>query len=157
MSSLHYHLHRSNNYVLQLFKSTPREPPATVAVAFNVTGVTITDNNNENSRDSLNEQDDGDYYFDPEEDVVDSNIGDFNLDTKNAIQKVVFVIDDSVEPGKYRGRIYNSYGNTISAIIKGIINVAAVPFNDVNDDSSNYIIDEIGDNSGKFISFNIFN
>jgi len=157
-SSLHYHQHRSNNYVLQLFKSTPREPPATVAVAFNVTGVTITDNNNGNSRDSINEQDDGDYYFDPEEDAVDSNIGDYNLDTKNAVQKVVFVIDDSVEPGIYRGRIYNSYESTISAIIKGMINVAAVPFNDVNDnDNSNYIIDDIGDNSGRFTSFNIFN
>lgn len=157
-SSIHYHQHRFNNYVLQLFKSTPREPPATVAVAFNVTGVTITDNNNGNSRDSINEQDDGDYYFDPEEDVVDSNTGDYNLDTKNAVQKVVFVIDDSVEPGIYRGRIYNSYGSTISAIIKGMINVAAVPFNDVNDnDNSNYIIDDIGDNSGRFTSFNIFN
>lgn len=157
-SSLYYHQYRSNNYVLQLFKSTPREPSATVTVAFNVTGVTITDNNNGNSRDSINEQYDGDYYFDPEEDVVDSNIGDYNLDTKNAVQKVVFVIDDSVEPGIYRGRIYNSYGSTISAIIKGMINVAAVPFNDVNDnDNSNYIIDDIGDNSGRFTSFNIFN
>jgi hypothetical protein len=120
-----------------------------------VTGVTITDNNNGNNRASINVQDDSDYYFDPEEDVVDSNVGDYNLDTKNAVQKVVFVIDDSIEPGIYRGRIYNSYGSTISAIIKGMINVAAVPFNDINDnDSSNYIIDDIGDNTGRFISFN---
>ncbi|XP_022178469.1 uncharacterized protein LOC111039313 [Myzus persicae] len=145
-SSLQYHQQRPN-YVLQLFKSTPGEALATVVVAFNVTGVTMTENNNGNSRTIINVQDDGDYYFDPdEEDVVDSNKGDYNLDTKNAIQRVVFVIDDSVEPGIYRGRIYNSYGGTISAIIKGMINVAAVPFNDINDnDSSNYIIDDIGD------------
>ncbi|XP_025191738.1 uncharacterized protein LOC112591991 [Melanaphis sacchari] len=149
-SLLHYQ-HRFNNYVLQLFKSAPRETPATVAVAFNVTGVIISDNNNGNSKANINVQDDDDdddYYFDPEEDVVGRNIGDYNLDTKNAVQKVVFVIDDSVAPGIYRGRIYNSYGGTISAIIKGMINVAAAPFNDVNDnDSSNYIIDDIGDNT----------
>lgn len=150
-SSLQYHQQRPN-YVLQLFKSTPGEALATVVVAFNVTGVTMTENNNGNSRTIINVQDDGDYYFDPdEEDVVDSNKGDYNLDTKNAIQRVVFVIDDSVEPGIYRGRIYNSYGGTISAIIKGMINVAAVPFNDINDnDSSNYIIDDIGDKTGRF-------
>lgn len=152
-SSLQYHQQRPN-YVLQLFKYTPGEAPATVVIAFNVTGVTITENNNGNSRSIINAQVDDDYYFDPEEedDVVDSNKGDYNLDTKNAVQRVVFVIDDSVEPGIYRGRIYNGYGGTISAVIKGIINVAAVPFNDINDnDSSNYIIDEIGDKTGMFI------
>lgn len=152
-SSLQYHQQRPN-YVLQLFKSTPGEVPATVVIAFNVTGVTITENNNGNSRTIINVQDDDDYYFDPEEedDVVDSNKGDYNLDTKNAVQRVVFVIDDSVEPGIYRGRIYNGYGGTISAIIKGMINVAAVSFNDINDnDNSNYIIDDIGDKTGRFI------
>lgn len=152
-SSLQYHQQRPN-YVLQLFKSIPGEAPATVVIAFNVTGVTITENNNGNSRSIINAQDDDDYYFDPEEedDVVDSNKGDYNLDTKNAVQRVVFVIDDSVEPGIYRGRIYNGYGDTISAVIKGMINVAAVSFNDINDnDSSNYIIDDIGDKTGRFI------
>ncbi|XP_029341821.1 uncharacterized protein LOC100167149 isoform X2 [Acyrthosiphon pisum] len=146
-SSLQYHQQRPN-YVLQLFKSTPGDAPATVVIAFNVTGVTITENNNGNGRTIISAQDDDDYYSDPEEedDVVDSNKGDYNLDTKNAVQRVVFVIDDSVEPGIYRGRIYNGYGGTISAVIKGMINVAAVPFNDINDnDSSNYIIDDIGD------------
>jgi len=139
---------------LQLFKSTPGDAPATVVVAFNVTGVTITENNNGNGRTVISAQDDDDYYSDPEEedDAVDSNKGDYNLDTKNAVQRVVFVIDDTVEPGIYRGRIYNGYGGTISAVIKGMINVAAVPFNDINDnDSSNYIIDDIGDKTGRFI------
>jgi len=148
---LQYHPQRAN-YVLQLFKSTPGEAPATVVIAFNVTGVTLTENNNGNSKTIVNVPDDDDYYFDSEEeDVVDSNKGDYNLDTKNAVQSVVFVIDDSVEPGIYRGRIYNSYGGTISAIIKGMINVVAVPFNDINDnDRSNYIIDDVGDTSGRF-------
>lgn len=108
------------------------------------------ENNIGNSRAILNAQDDSDYYFDPdEEDVMDKD--DYNLDTKNIVQRVVFLIDDSVEPGIYRGRIYNSYEGTISAFVKGMINVAAVHFNDINDnDSSNYIIDDIGDNPGMF-------
>lgn len=150
-SSLQYHPQRPN-YVLQLFKSTPGEAPATVVIAFNVTGVTLTENNIGNSKTIVNVPDDGDYYIDPEEeDVVDSNKGDYNLGTKNAVQRVVFVIDDSVEPGIYRGRIYNSYGDSISAIIKGMINVAAVPFNDFDDnDRSNYIIDDIEEITGRF-------
>jgi len=149
-SSLQYHPQRPN-YVLQLFKSTPGEAPAAVVIAVNVTGVTLTENKNGNSKTIVNVPDDGDYYIDPEEDVVDSNKGDYNLDTKNAVHRVVFVIDDSVEPGIYRGRIYNSYGGTISAIIKGMINVAAVSFNDINNnDRSNYIIDDIGDTAGRF-------
>jgi len=153
-SSLYYHQQRPN-YVLQLFRSTPGEAPASVVIAFNVTGVIITENNNGNSRDIINVQDDSDYYYDPEEeDVVDFNKGDYNQDTKkNAVQRVVFVIDDSVEPGIYRGRIYNSYGGIISAVIKGMINVATMHFNDINDnDSSNYIIDDNGDNTGRCLS-----
>lgn len=146
-SSLYYHQQRLN-YILQLYKSTRGETPATGVIAFNVTGITITEDT-VNVRNNFKEQDDSDYYFDQEEDdITDGDKSDDNHDSKNVVQKLVFVIDDSVEPGMYRGRIYNSDGGIISAIVRGMIKVAAVAFvedNNENDSSSNYIIDDVED------------
>lgn len=145
-SSPHYHQQRLN-YVLQLYKSTRGETPETGAIAFNVTGVTITEDTG-NTRNNYKGQDDSDYYFDPDEDeIVGADRGDYNHDGKNVVQRVVFVIDDSVEPGMYRGKVYNSDGGIISAVVRGMINVAAVAFDDnnENDSSSNYIIDDVED------------
>ncbi|XP_025414233.1 uncharacterized protein LOC112686242 [Sipha flava] len=149
-SSSHYHNQRFS-YILQLLKNLPGKAPSSVIIAFNITGVTITDNSGNNKTNS-NEQDEDDYYsyFDPEEeDMKYGERGDYSQEIKNVVQRVVFVIDDSVEPGMYRGRIYNSNEGIISSIVKGMINVAAATMNDinVNDDSDNYIIDEIEDNN----------
>lgn len=117
-------------------------------IAFNVTGVAITEDTG-NTRNNFKGQDDSDFdYFDPDEDdiIVDADRGDYNHNGRNAVQRVVFEIDDSVEPGKYRGKVYNRDGGIISNIVKEI-NVAAVAFDDnnENDSSSNYIIDDFGD------------
>lgn len=151
-SSSHYHNQRFS-YVLQLLKSLPEKAPSSVVIAFNITGVTVTDNNGNNKINS-DEQDEDDYYlyFDPEEeDMKDEDRGDYSQEIKNVVQKVIFVIDDSVEPGMYRGRIYNSNGGIISSIVKGMINVATATMNDINvkDDSNNYILDDIEDNTGR--------
>lgn len=149
-SSLFYYHQQRVSYVLQLYKTTSREPPATVVNAFNVTGITITEDN-VSGKNSFNGQGDSDYYFDSDtEDIIDIDKEDDNHEGKNAIRKVVFVIDDSVDPGMYRGRIYNSDIGTVSAIVKGMINVAAVAFDDNtgSDNSNNYIIDEIENETG---------
>lgn len=152
-SSSHYHKQRLS-YVLQLFKSLPGKAPSSAVIAFNITGFTVT-NENGNSKTSSNEQDDDDYYFDPEEDEAKDR-GDYSQDIKNVVQRVIFVIDDSVEPGMYRGRIYNSNGGIISSIVKGMINVAAATMNDINvNDNSNYIIDEIEDDTGRLETYKL--
>lgn len=146
ISSSQYHQQRLN-YVLQLYKSVHGETPTTGVIAFNVTGVTITEDTG-NIRNNFKEQDDSDYYIDPDEDdIVDVDRGDYNHDSKNVVQRVVFIIDDSVDPGMYRGKIYDSDGGIVSAIVRGMINVAAVAFgdNNENDSSSNYIIDDVED------------
>lgn len=149
-TSLFHYPQQRVSYVLQLYKTTSGEPPATVVNAFNVTGVTITEDNG-TGRSSYSGQDYGDYYFDSDaEDTINDDKEDDNREVKNAIRKVVFVIDDSVDPGMYRGRIYNSDVGIVSAIVKGMINVAAVAFDDItgSDNSNNYIIDEIENETG---------
>lgn len=150
-TSLFHYPQQRVSYVLQLYKTTAGEPPASVVNAFNVTGVTITEDNGSGGRGNYNGQDDGDYYFDSDaEDIIDDDKEDDDREVKNAIRKVVFVIDDSVDPGMYRGRIYNNDVGAVSAIVKGMINVAAVAFDDIigSDNSNNYIIDEIENETG---------
>lgn len=148
-SASYYHKQRLS-YVLQLFKSQPRKPTSSVVIAFNITGTTVT-NDNGNGKTSSNERDEDDYYFDSEEeDTEEGSIRDYSQDIENVVQRVVFVIDESVEPGIYRGRIYNSNGGTISSIVKGMINVAAATMNDIDvNDNSNFIIDDTEDDTGK--------
>lgn len=147
MTSLHYNEPRLN-YILQLFKPTP-ETPSKFEIAYNVTGVTAIEGN-EYGKTNSNERDGGDYFVDPdEEEIMDDN---YNRDNRNIAQKVVFVIDDSVETGVYRGRIYNSDGDTISVVVKGMIQVAEVDGINENDSSNNYIIDDIEDKTGMYSS-----
>lgn len=146
-SSLHRHRQRLN-YVLQLYKTVRGETPATVLIAFNVTGVVTTEDSGNNRTDVIS-PDDADYYFDPEgEDVLIDERSDYSLDTTNVVQKVVFVIDDNVKPGIYRGKIVNSDKSTLSTMVKGIINVAAVTIDNGNDNPSNYIIDDVEGDTG---------
>ncbi|VVC37605.1 Immunoglobulin subtype,Immunoglobulin-like domain,Immunoglobulin-like fold,Immunoglobulin subtype 2 [Cinara cedri] len=148
-SSVSYrHRQQQPNYVLQLFRSKPTDESPAIARTFNVTGIPMVEGN-PTGRTSVDEKegDDDDYYFDPEveeserDEDIKNDVGvDYHFDRENAVQRVVFVIDDSVEPGIYRGRIHNSNGNTAWAIVKGMINVAEVPFEDTNE--GDYIIDE---------------
>jgi len=117
-------------------------------IAFNVTGVVTTEDSGNNRTDVIS-PDDADYYFDPEgEDVLIDERSDYSLDTTNVVQKVVFVIDDNVKPGIYRGKIVNSDKSTLSTMVKGIINVAAVTIDNGNDNPSNYIIDDVEGDTG---------
>lgn len=147
MTSLHYNEPRLN-YILQLFKTSP-ESSSTFEIAYNVTGITTTVDN-EHSKANSNEHDGSDYFFDPEEEeIMDDNY--YNRDNRNVVQRVVFVIDDSVEVGLYGGRVYRSDEDTISVAVKGMIQVAAVDGIIENDNSNNYIIDGIEDKTGMCI------
>lgn len=157
-SSSYYRRQQRNKYVLQLFMVRPAdEPPAAVMVAFNVTGIPIADENPNGVSARVDEQDDGDYYIDPdgdelqeEDDVANGARGDYDSDNVNAVQRVIFAIDDRVDPGMYRGRICNGNGDTVSAFIKGMINVAAVPLSD-DTDEGDYIIDDVEYDTGKIV------
>lgn len=156
-SSSHFRRQQRNNYVLQLYTVRPAdEPPVAVAVAFNVTGIPVTEDNPNGVPARADEQEDGDYYVDPddgelqeEDDIANGVRGDDGSDRENAVQRVVFVIDGRVDPGMYRGRICDSNGDTVSAFIKGTINVAAVPLDDT--DEGDYIIDDVEYDTGKIV------
>lgn len=139
------------NYVLQLLKYKPREVPTSGAIEFNVTGVTVTETNESNNT-GFDGRDDDDNYFDPDDrDVFDERRSDVDYVKKNTVQRVVFVIDDSIRAGKYRGRIYNSDGDVVSGTVKGIINVGGAFFNtfNENDDDDTYISEEINDDKSR--------
>lgn len=149
-SSSHYNPQQRFNYVLQLLKITRGSNPADVLIAFNLTGVLLTETDDANGRtisvgqdNGQDEGDNDDYYIDSEfdEDAVDGRRGD--RDNGNAVHRVVFVIDETVEPGMYRGRIYNSDQGAVSAIVKGMINVA---FDDFNWDDN--IVNDTEDDTG---------
>lgn len=110
--------------------------------------------NSKSNKTSFNGRDHNDYYFDSEnEDIFNQRQSEFSHVENDMVQRVMFVIDDSVEPGKYRGRIYNRDGNIIFAVVKGIINVGGVVFNNINesDDSDGYISDDVQVEKSKFI------
>lgn len=146
------HLHQRFNYVLQLFKITREEVLETAEIKYNVTGFTMTDNI-QISKTNSNELDDDDYDIDLEENISNENKGEFNHNGSKVVQKLLFVIDDRVVPDTYRGRIYNNDGDTISAVVKGIINVFEEGFDKINgnDFSNNYIIDDMKDKPSMFI------
>lgn len=150
LSTSSWHPHKQRlNYILQLYKTARGETPSTALIAYNITGVITEDNGN--GKTNFIGQDDTDYYLDTEdEDISNDERSDYNLDTTNVAQKVVFVIDDDVEPGIYRGKIYNNDKGTLSTTVKGIINVATVTFDNINenDNPSNYIIDDVENDSG---------
>jgi len=149
-SSLHFH--QRFNYVLQLFKITRGEVLETAEIKYNVTGFTMPDNIGI-SKTNSNELDDDDYYIDLEENISNENKGGFNHDGRKGVQKLLFVIDDRVVPDIYRGRIYNNNGDTISAVIKGIINVLEEGFDKINENdfSNNYIINDMKDKTSRSI------
>jgi len=102
-------------------------------------------------------QDDVEYYVDQEgEDVSGGDeINDRDRDgATGVVQNVVFVIEDNVDPGIYRGRIVNVDKGDSSTIVKGIINVAAVTVDsaDENDNISNYILDDVENDTGTTIT-----
>lgn len=152
---LHYNRQRLD-YVLQLSKTSKGDGPTTGGITFNITGVNINENN-ENTEAGYNELDDGDYYFDPEdEDTNDGGKNDYHLDSKNVAQKVMFIVDDTVKPGTYRGRICNSNGGSVFSIVKGMINVASLAFDEANNNSNDdYNDDDVNADSGRFSYFYI--
>lgn len=166
-SSSHDHRQRLN-YVLQLFKTVRGTKQPAVLIAFNLTGVPVIEDNaigrtftddvkrddNDNGDNGDDDDGGGDYYSDPEqaEDVAagGGTPAERNRDNNgNAVHRVVFVIDDTVEPGTYRGRIYNGDEGTVSAVVKGMINVAT--FDEFNSDD--YIVDDTEDDTGRFFFF----
>lgn len=147
---LRYHQHKLD-YVLQLSKITRGGGSATVGITFNLTGVPAIESD-ERSETGFSGLDYDDYYVDPEDhDNTDVDRGDYSHDTRNVVQKVMFVIDDKVDPGIYRGKIYNNGGGTVSAIVKGTINVASMAFGDVNENNNDdYIYDDSKIDTGTF-------
>lgn len=128
-------------------------------VAFNLTGVPVIEDNSieSTSTNDVQHDDDGDdYYLDPEQSgdaAADSGTPtERNGYIGNAVHRVEFVIDDTVEPGMYRGRIYNGDEGTVSAVVKGMINVAM--FDESN--SGDYIVDDTEDDAGRYSFFFLY-